>query len=255
VAVVINLNGHRALITGASRGIGRAIALSLSAAGAEVVLVARREDALNTVRDEIVAKGGKAYACPFDISDISAIHEFFDKVAEDTGPIDILVNDAGVNLRAPAADMDIDTWHKVLKLNLDAVFFLSQAFFRKLRTDNLPGRIVNIASLLSEAARPGIAPYTASKGAIRQLTKALAVEWAPFKVTVNAVGPGYIATEMTDPLQKNPDFNQWVLERTPLKRWGEPDDVASAVLFLVSDLARFVTGQILYVDGGWLANL
>jgi len=252
MAVVINLNGHRALITGASRGIGRAIACSLATAGAEVIL---HEDVLNTVSEEIKLKGGKAYIYPFDISDVAAIHAFFDKVVKEVGPIDILVNNAGVNLRAPAADMDIDTWHKVLELNLDAAFFLSQAFFKKLRADNLPGRIVNIASLLSEAARPGIAPYTASKGAIRQLTKALAVEWAPYKVTVNAVGPGYIATEMTDPLQKNPDFNKWVLERTPLKRWGEPDEIASAVLFLVSDLARFITGQVLYVDGGWLASL
>ncbi|HHN46553.1 MAG TPA: glucose 1-dehydrogenase [Planctomycetes bacterium] len=255
MAVEINLAGRRALVTGAGRGIGRAIALKLASAGAEVVLAARSLPELERVAAEIKALGYRAHVHPVDVSDVRGIPAFFETAAAAAGTIDILVNNAGINLRSPAEETDFDAWDKVMRVNLDAVFFLSQAFFKHLKAAGRTGKIVNIASLLSEAARPTIAPYTASKGGIRQLTLALAVEWAKYGVTVNAVGPGYIATEMTEPLRNDPEFNAWVLERTPLKRWGAPEDVASAVLFLVSEHAGFITGQVIYVDGGWLASL
>ncbi|MBN1807561.1 MAG: glucose 1-dehydrogenase [Planctomycetes bacterium] len=255
MSIEIDLSGHRALVTGSGRGIGASIAVTLARAGAEVILCSRNAEALNETSERIRAAGGTAHVAPADLSSTDAIRPYYDAVVSSIGRADILVNNAGINLRSPAAETDLATWRQVMAVNLDAVFFLSQAFFHHLAGSGSPGAIVNIASLLSEAARPTIAPYTASKGGIRQLTKALAVEWAPHDITVNAVGPGYIATEMTRGLKDDPAFNDWVLGRTPLKRWGVPSDIAGAVLFLASGFARFITGQILYVDGGWLASL
>jgi gluconate 5-dehydrogenase len=170
------------------------------------------------------------------------------------GGIDILVNNAGINIRGRAEDIALADFERVQRVNVTAPFVLSQCFARERIAAARPGSIVFTASLMSEAARPTTAPYTASKGGVRQLVRALAVDWAPHGIRVNGIGPGYIETEMTRPLRDQPEFDAWVRRRTPLGRWGRPDDFEGAVVFLASDAARFVTGQILYVDGGWLAT-
>ena len=169
--------------------------------------------------------------------------------------MDILVNVAGTIYRTDAVDFPIDQWQRILTLNLTVPFVLSQSFAQACIDGKHPGKIINIASLLSEAARPGIPAYTASKGGIKQLTMALAVEWAKYKINVNAIGPGYFETELTKPLVEDKEFTRWVEESTPLGRWGVPDELCGVAVFLASPASDFITGQTLYVDGGWLANL
>jgi gluconate 5-dehydrogenase len=249
------LEGRTALITGASRGLGRAIATGFAEAGAKLALIGRIRSTLEAVADELRNSGADVYCFPYDLSKIEGIPELYEWIVAAAGEVNILVNVAGKNFRVPAVDFPLDEWRNVLDLNLTAPFVLSQCFARPLIREGKPGKIVNIASLMSAATRPMIPAYTASKGAIGQLTKALAVEWAEHRINVNAVGPGYFKTELTKPLHQDPAFDKWVLDRTPMKRWGEPADLVGAVVFLSSSAADFITGQILYVDGGWLANV
>jgi gluconate 5-dehydrogenase len=249
------LEGRSALVTGASRGLGRAIALALAAAGANLALIGREKSTLEAVGGEAERYGKRVFCLPYDLAKIEGIAGLYGRVHETTGGIDILVNVAGRNIRGPSADYPLAEWRSVLELNLTAPFVLSQCFARARISANQPGKIVNIASLLTERGRAQIAAYTASKGGIGQLTKALAVEWAPYRINVNGVGPGYFRTELTRPLYEDPEFDRWVLDKTPMRRWGEPGDLAGAAVFLASPAADFITGQILYVDGGWLAHL
>jgi gluconate 5-dehydrogenase len=250
-----SLRGRTALITGASRGLGRAIALAFAAAGARLALVGREKSTLEAVGKESELHGSEVHCFPYDLAKVEGIAGLFAEVEEATGGPDILVNVAGRNFRGPSVDFPLTQWQGILDLNLTVPFVLSQCFARPLMAAGKAGKIVNIASLLTERGRALIAAYTASKGGIGQLTKALAVEWAPHKINVNAVGPGYFRTELTRPLYEDPAFNRWVLEKTPMGRWGEPSDLAGAAVFLASPAADFITGQTLYVDGGWLAHL
>jgi gluconate 5-dehydrogenase len=250
-----SLKGKTALVTGASRGLGKAIALGFAEAGANLVLVSRAAKDLSDVATEVHRRDKVAHVFPFDLLETDQIPALFDRILAEAGRVDILANIAGMIHRAPAVDFPIQEWRKVLELNTTATFILSQQFARSCIIKKHSGKIINIASLLSEATRPGIPAYVASKGAIRQLTKALAVEWAQNGINVNGIGPGYFETEITKPLQANIEFNQWVLESTPLRRWGQPDDLVGAAIFLASSASDFITGQIIYVDGGWLAGL
>jgi gluconate 5-dehydrogenase len=249
------LEGRSALITGASRGLGRAIAAALGGAGARLILIGRTRSTLEAVAAEIADKGTDVHCFPYDLSAIEGIPGFYERILTAVGEVNILINVAGKNYRVPAVDFPLNEWRSVLDLNLTAPFVLSQCFARPLIREGKPGKIVNIASLMTAATRPMIPAYTASKGGIGQLTKALAVEWAEYRINVNAVGPGYFKTELTKPLHEDPCFDRWVLDSTPMKRWGEPKDLVGAVVFLSSSAADFITGQILYVDGGWLANV
>jgi gluconate 5-dehydrogenase len=252
---LFSLKNKTVLITGGSKGLGLAMAKGLAAHGADVIVVARDETALAEVKNQIEALGRRCLVFPFDLHETSKIEIFWSEVVRQAGPVDILVNCAGINKRGHAEDIRPEVWDEVLQINLTATFAMSQGFCRHRKSLGLGGKIVNIGSLMCHGARPFVAPYTASKGAVLMLTKSLAVEWARYDIRVNAIGPGYFATEMTQKLQDDETFNSWVLGNTPLNRWGKPEDLVGTLVFLASDASDFITGQIIYVDGGWLAGL
>ena len=252
---IFSLDNKVALVTGGNRGLGLGIAKGFAQAGADVALMARGEDQLRAAAAELEAAGRRAWCFPFDLAATDAIAGAFGEVCSETGGVDVLLNCAGIQRRGPAEELSLDDWQAVLSVNLTSIFALSQAFARHCIQAGKPGKIINIGSLACEAARPTTSPYTAAKGGVKQLTKALAVEWAKHGINVNAIGPGYFDTEMTRPLVENPEFDEWVKGKTPLARWGKPEDLVGAAVFLASTASDFVTGQIIYVDGGWLANL
>lgn len=253
---LFDLSGKTALVTGGGRGIGLAIAQGLAEHGADIAIVARTKEQLNAAAQDIQTDTGRMVRTfPFDMGNIGQINALFEKITAETNGIDILVNCAGTTIRDPAEDVDMKTWQKVLEVNLTAVLVLSQAFCRHCKQTGKAGKIINIGSLTCHGARPTTAAYASSKGGLLMLTKTLAVEWAKYNMTVNAIGPGYIATELTRPLWTDEDFNQWVLAKTPLARWGRPEDLVGTAVLLASRAGDFITGQIIYVDGGWLALL
>jgi gluconate 5-dehydrogenase len=249
-----DLRGKTALVTGGNTGIGKGIAKGLAGAGAAVAIHGRdqekNEEALNEIKQ--IHKECRAYS--YDLMDTENIEQFYQQVSKEMNGIDILVNNAGTQSRGRADQVSIKQFNKVIKVNLTAPYFLSQSFAKEHINAGTEGSIIMIASLMSEAARKTTSPYTASKGGIRQLVKALAVDWADFNIRVNALGPGYIQTGMTRSLYEDEEFDSWVKQRTPLGRWGYPQDFEGAAVFLASEASKFVTGQILYIDGGWLAT-
>ncbi|HET6451702.1 MAG TPA: glucose 1-dehydrogenase [Spirochaetia bacterium] len=251
---LFDLSGQVALVTGSSRGLGLVFARGLARAGARVVLNGRSAETVEKAAGLLRGEGLDAHGAAFNVLDRSAVESAVQAIEERQGPLGILVNNAGLQKRMPAVDVDEATWRDVLDTNLTGVFLVSQAVGRRMVTRRR-GRVVNICSLLSEAGRPTIAPYTASKGGLKMLTKALAVEWAPFNVQVNGIGPGYFATEMNTALVEDPQFDRWLKARTPAGRWGRPEELVGTLVYLCSEAASFVTGQIVYVDGGILAGL
>ncbi|MEK7406719.1 MAG: glucose 1-dehydrogenase [Acidobacteriota bacterium] len=248
------LDGKLALVTGASRGIGLGIARAMAGAGADLILVARNPADLESAAAGLREGGRRVARCPFDLRETGKIPGWYDEVVSEHGRPDLLVNAAGITRRSPAEETSMADWDDTIAVNLTAVFLLSQAFARHSIAAGACGKIINIASLMTAAARRTTAAYAASKGGIGQLTKALAVDWADKGIHVNAVAPGYIATALTEPLWRDPEFDAWVRKRCPLGRWGTPDDVASTALFLAAPAADYITGQVIYVDGGWLAT-
>jgi 2-dehydro-3-deoxy-D-gluconate 5-dehydrogenase len=247
-----SLEGKVALVTGSSKGIGAAIALGLARAGADVICHGRGDEAQET--SEAVRKLGRRSAVvQADLADRAAQDAFVKGAVSAFGRVDVLVNNAGSIRRAPAVDYTDVDWDFLLEVNLSAPFRLSRQI-GKLMIEQGGGRIINVASLLSFQGGILVPGYAASKGGIAQLTKALANEWASKNVTVNAIAPGYIATENTQALRADPNRSRQILERIPAGRWGEPDDIAGAAVFLSSDAARYVTGHVLAVDGGWLGR-
>lgn len=242
-----------ALVTGASAGIGASIAIALSQAGATVACHGNSRPAEATA-NAIIASGGHASAFSSDLSIASGAQHLFDSVLQQHGRIDILVNNAGIILRHEAIHFPLDDWQKVLQVNLTSVFQLSQLVGASMIERKSAGKIVNIASLLSFQGGIRVPAYAASKGGVAQLTKALANEWAPFGIQVNAIAPGYIATDNTAALRADETRNRQILERIPSGRWGHPDDIAATAVFLASAAANYITGSILNVDGGWLAR-
>lgn len=242
-----SLQGRKALVTGSNTGLGQAIAVGLAAAGAEVICAARRapEETLG-----LVAKaGGKASGLSLDFADPMVARGVF----QDQG-IDILVNNAGIIRRADAVDFTEDDWDAVIDVNLKALFFTTQAFAKELLVKGRRGKVVNIASLLSFQGGIRVPSYTAAKHGVAGLTKLLANEWAAKGINVNAVAPGYIETNNTEALRADADRNRSILDRIPANRWGRPEDIAGAAVFLSSAAADYVHGAILNVDGGWLAR-
>jgi gluconate 5-dehydrogenase len=249
-----SVEGKLALITGATRGIGLGAARALAQSGAGVILVGRDETELGRAAEELQQVTKTVHVAPYDLSETSGIASWFGEVCAVVGTPDILVNSAGISRRGPAIDLSLDDWNDVMTLNATAIFELSRTFARRLIAEGRGGRVINIASLMTAAARPGTSPYTASKGAVGQLTKVLAIEWAKSGILVNAIAPGYIDTDLNKALVADPNFDSWVKSRCPLGRWGAPADIAWPVVFLASPAANFITGQVIYVDGGWLAT-
>jgi len=250
------LDGRRALITGASRGIGKAIALALAGAGADVALAGREATTLAPVAAEIEAAGRRAIVTPLDVSETDALPAAVEAVVSGLGGLEILVNNAGMNIRKDSLEVTPAEWDAVLDTNLKGAFFLTQAVGRYMIAAG-GGKILNIGSMSAYLGLPTIPAYTATKAALQQLTRLLAVEWADHNIQVNAIAPGWIATELTAPLQQRPELRpryEWVLSRTPAGRFGTPDELAGAAVFLCSPAADFITGQILAVDGGILAG-
>ncbi len=248
-----SLTGKIALVTGASRGIGQTMAMALAGAGADMALVARGEEALRETAEMIREHGRRAMVVPADVSEVRAIRGVVDRVVEEYGRIDILLNGAGTQVRKPAVEITEQDWDRVLNLNLKAVFFCSQAVAPQMIKQG-KGKIINIASLNSTIGIPNIAPYNASKSGVLGLTRQLSTEWTRYGINVNAIAPGYFKTEMTRRLWEDPEKDQWVLSRTPKGRWGELSELKGTVVYLASEASDFVTGVMINVDGGWIAS-
>jgi gluconate 5-dehydrogenase len=251
---LFDLHGRIALVTGSSQGIGFALAAGLGEAGATVVLNGRSEGKLQAAADHLRRRGITTATSLFDVTDASGIRQAVDRIETGIGPIDILINNAGIQRRGPLEDFDVDTWHEIMRNNVDSIFLVGQAVARYM-IKRRRGKIINIASLQSEAARPSIAPYTASKGAVKNLTKGMCADWAKYGLQINAIGPGYFDTPLNQALIDNPEFNAWLCKRTPAGRWGKVEELQGAAVFLASGASDFVNGQTIYVDGGVLAVL
>lgn len=247
---MFDLTGRRALVTGSSQGIGLALAWGLKAAGAEVVLNGRDRGKLAAAA---AALDGVAIL-PFDVTDHAAARKAVDGFEADTGPVDILVNNAGMQFRAPLEDFPADRFEALLQTNVGSVFHVGQAVARHMIPRGR-GKIVNIASVQTALARPGIAPYTATKGAVGNLTKGMATDWARHGLNCNAIAPGYFDTPLNAAPVADPQFSAWLETRTPAGRWGKVEELVGACVFLCSDAASFVNGHVLYVDGGITASL
>ena len=248
------LDGRIALVTGSSSGIGFALARGLGQAGASVVLNGRNAGKLEQAATALRSEGLQVHTRVFDVTQAASVQAAVDDIESTLGPIEILVNNAGMQIRGPLQDFPEPDWHQLMRTNVDSVFFVGQAVARKMIPRGR-GKIINICSVQSELGRPGIAPYTASKGAVKMLTKGMAIDWGPHGINVNGLGPGYFKTELTEKLVADEQFTAWLLGRTPSRRWGDVEDLAGAAVFLASDAASFVNGHILYVDGGVTATL
>ena len=253
VSKLFDLSGKTALVTGSSDGLGLSMARGLAAAGAAIVLNGRDERKLAQAAKSFAEAGNKVKAHAFDVADEKAVLAAFEHLDAAGVEIDILVNNAGFQLRKPMLDLKTDEWRRVVETHLTGAFQVGREAARRMIARQRGGKIINIASLASEVARATIAPYTAAKGGLRMLTRSMAAEWAKHDIQANAIGPGYIATEMNRALLDDPKFDAWVKGRTPSGRWGKPQDLIGVTVFLASSASDYVNGQIIYVDGGLLA--
>ena len=251
---LFGLRGRLALVTGSSAGIGAGIASGLAGAGAGVVINGRDAGKVGKIVEAIKEAGGIAHGAAFDVTDGAAVRAGVARIEGEIGPIDILVNNAGIQRRMPLEEFPEETWREVMSANLDSVFYVGQAVARFMIPRGA-GRIINICSVQSELGRPGIAPYTASKGAVKMLTKGMAIDWGKHGLRVNGLGPGYFRTPLNKALVEDEKFSAWLSGRTPLGRWGEIDELIGAAIYLASDASSFVNGHILYVDGGITASI
>ncbi len=246
---MFDLSGKVALVTGAYRGLGFAIAQGLARAGAHVVLNGRKQDLLDAAARKLQDLKLSASTAVFDVTDGDAIRKGVSTIEAAHGHVDILFNNAGIQRRGAFTEFPLEQWNEIIATNLTAPFVVSQAVLRGM-IERKHGKIVHIASLMSELARPTVVPYTAAKGGVRQLTRGMAVELAQHNIQVNAIAPGYFATEMNRALIDNAEFNAWVCKRTPAGRWGQPDELAGLAVFLASAGSNYITGQMFVVDGG-----
>jgi len=249
---LFSLEGKVALITGSGQGIGLALAEGLSEAGAHVVLNGRNRAKLEAVRAMISASGCKVSIAPFDVTDHAAVEAGVATIEAEVGPIDILINNAGTQKRAPFTEFPIEGWHEVVAANLHSVFYVAQAVTKRM-VPRGRGKVINIGSVMSELGRATIVPYTATKGAVKMMTRGLAAELGKHNIQINAIGPGYFATELNKTLVADEAFSAWVASRTPAGRWGETKELVGAAIFLSSTASDYVNGHLLMVDGGMTA--
>ncbi|KZB51661.1 MULTISPECIES: SDR family oxidoreductase [Thalassospira] len=251
---LFSLAGKTALITGSSRGLGRAFAEGLAAAGATVILNGTNSERLSQACKEMSDAGMKVDMSLFDVTDEAAIKAAFDRFDTAGIQIDILINNAGIQFRKPMLELDTADWQRVIDTNLTSAFMIGREAAKRM-VKRGHGKIVNIGSLTSELARATVAPYTVAKGGIKMLTKAMAAEWGEHGLQANAIGPGYMLTDMNTALTSNPEFDAWVKARTPARRWGRPDELIGTAIYLCSDASNYVNGQIIYADGGMISVL
>lgn len=251
---LFNLEGRIALITGSSQGIGFALARGLAEHGATVIVNGRDRSKVDAAVMLLEQEGHTVFASVFDVTDPEEVRAAVDVIEEDVGGLDILVNNAGMQYRAPLEDFPIERWQQLLETNISSAFYAGQAAARYMITRGR-GKIINIASVQSELARPSIAPYTATKGAIRNLTRGMATDWARYGLQINAIAPGYFKTPLNQALVDDPQFTAWLEKRTPAGRWGNVEELVGAAVFLSSDASTFVNGQVLHVDGGMTASV
>jgi gluconate 5-dehydrogenase len=251
---LFKLTGRRALITGSSGGIGLALAEGLAKAGASVVLNGRDAGRVAAAAGPLKAQGLDVAEAAFDVTDPKAVEAAVARIEAEIGPIAILINNAGIQRRMSLEDFPDETWSELMRTNLDSVFYVAKAVAKRM-IPRKKGSMINICSVQSELGRPTIAPYTASKGAVKMLTKGMAIDWGKHGIRVNGLGPGYFATELNKALVADEKFSGWLCDRTPLGRWGEVEELVGAAVFLASDASSFVSGHVLYVDGGVTARL
>jgi gluconate 5-dehydrogenase len=254
MANLFDLSGQRALITGSSQGIGYALAKGLAAHGAEIILNGRNAQKVEDACKALKAQGFAAHSAVFDVTEKSAVDDGIARIENEIGAIDILINNAGMQFRTPLEDFPEDKWDLLFKTNVTSVFLVGQAVARHMIARKC-GKIINIASVQSELARPSIAPYTATKGAVKNLTKGMCTDWARYGLQINAIAPGYFITPLNQALIDNPEFTAWLEKRTPAGRWGNVEELVGAAVFLASSASSFVNGETLHVDGGITASL
>ncbi len=249
---LFDLTGKLALITGSGRGIGLTLARGLAQAGCTIVLNDIEKQRLDDAVSQLKNAGFSSHGVLFDVRDEQAINEQIAFIENEIGSIDILINNAGIQIRAPLEQFNTDDWRRLIDINLTGAFLVARAVVQGM-IKRKAGKIINICSIQSELARPNIAPYTASKGGIRNLTKGMATDWGKYNIQVNGIAPGYFKTEMTKALYEDPKFDAWLCSRVPANRWGDPAELIGAAVFLASKASDYVNGHILFVDGGLMA--
>lgn len=252
---LFDITDRLALVTGSSKGIGQALAKGLLAAGADVVINGRHRENLERAAGELEeATGRRPHSAAFDVTDPDSVERNVARLEDELGPIEILVNNAGGQRRAPLTEFTTEDWNLLVNLNLSSAFYMGRAVSRQMIRRGR-GKIINVCSVQSETVRPGIAAYSATKGGLKQLTKGMCADLGPHGIQVNGLGPGYFATELTSELVADADFSSWIAGRTPAGRWGAVEDLVGPLVFLASEASAFVNGQVLYVDGGMLSVL
>ncbi len=253
---LFGLTGKTALITGATHGLGMAMAKGLSSVGATIVINARSKEKLDNALKQYKKAGIKVFGYRFDVTDELQVMEYIGKIENEVAPIDILVNNAGIIKRVPLTEMSAADFRQVIDIDLVGPFIVARQVVKGMIKRNSGGKIINICSMMSELGRDTVSAYAAAKGGLKMLTKNMATEWARYNIQANGIGPGYFATHQTEPLRvKGNPFNDFIISRTPAGRWGQPEELAGTVIFLASKASDFVNGHILYVDGGILATL
>lgn len=252
---LFDLTGKTALITGSTRGLGFAYAAGLANAGASVILNGTSEQHMDKALAELNAQGFNARGFLFNVASEEEIERVFSQLDAENVYVDIVINNAGIQFRKPMLELALSDWQRVLDVNLTSAFLVARAAARRMVARKSGGKIINIGSLTSEAARATVAPYTAAKGGIKLLTKSMAAEWAAYNIQSNGIGPGYILTDMNAALVENKEFDQWVRNSNPSGRWGKPEELIGTAVYLASSASDYVNGQMIYVDGGWLATL
>ncbi|MBX2966317.1 MAG: gluconate 5-dehydrogenase [Cyclobacteriaceae bacterium] len=252
---LFSLKNKRALITGGTHGLGMAMAKGLGSAGATLIINGHTEEKMNAALAEYKAAGFDAHGFLFDVTDEASVAASIDNIEQQVGPIDILINNAGIIMRTPMLEMEASDFRKVIDIDLVGPFIVSK-HVGKYMINRKAGKIINICSMMSELGRNTVSAYAAAKGGLKMLTKNMATEWAKYNIQVNGIGPGYFATTQTAPIRtEGHPFNEFIINRTPAGRWGDPEDLAGTTIFLSSPASNFVNGQIIYVDGGLLATI